>query len=810
MSSYIGNADPKLIFPDNTRDDLIPDGIKQTFELSQEVPGGYELNVAVFRKKHHFTKIVRDDERIGFDGTNEWLYTDDNSVIAALQDIQSGDLIKVEGSTSNDNTSATYYRVDSLVYDDAASPKLKVTFEIGTNLADELPGAPVTLSVSADGPWEYLEPEIDYIIAGTGPDLNRLITLSEILAEEDMCYVVHRGSATYNFAPTNNTVTPDKLSLNLRNFVADRWEQAVDTTSGETDFPLSQKAVNARTLLVTVDGVIVDGDDPLAGTTGEYELIDTLTSNPPLYDLLRFHVAPADNAKIKILHLGFSTVSRRASLSDGQITAIPPGSVGTIQIANGSVTNAKLDDNSVNTNNIINNAVTGAKIRLDNDEALRGRNFGDTADIDLIKVSSSDHTIYDCALDKNHIWSIGSTDRLAFLTENAGTGEYVLRKTSPGPTNIVDLGASTHRFRNLYIEDVDTLNDLNVGGNITVGGTVDGIDLQTLQTQVNGNTVPAGVMTMFAGQGAAPTGWLVCDGSFVSKTTYADLFAAIGTTYGDGGTTFGLPDMRQRFPLGKASGGEGATVGATGGTSVSGSSSNIGHTHSIPSHDHTVAASGNMPTHKHSVANGTGSGQVNATHTHSHSMNNHTHGMVHYHEHNFRLRIGPHYHKIANNDGTEVTISGNRVAQVIAPVGTPVQPLNFYTLPFHQSNATLQKIGNAGGADGDVDGGFFTYHLHQMTPSADSSRSYYSSDTHPHFTEGPVAAHGHSTIKTNTDGPSSANTGGASTNLVSLSGETGNPTSGATVNVSGSTNSVSDTSGSNTPAYRVVQYIIKT
>lgn len=51
---------------------------------------------------------------------------------------------------------------------------------------------------------------------------------------------------------------------------------------------------------------------------------------------------------------------------------------------------------------------------------------------------------------------------------------------------------------------------------------------------------------------SAPTGWLVCDGSAVSRTTYADLFAAIGTSYGtgDGSTTFNLPDLRGEFVRG--------------------------------------------------------------------------------------------------------------------------------------------------------------------------------------------------------------------------------------------------------------------
>lgn len=55
------------------------------------------------------------------------------------------------------------------------------------------------------------------------------------------------------------------------------------------------------------------------------------------------------------------------------------------------------------------------------------------------------------------------------------------------------------------------------------------------------------------GNSSIPSGFLLCDGSAVSRTTYSDLFTAISTTYGsgDGSTTFNLPDLRGRVPAGK-------------------------------------------------------------------------------------------------------------------------------------------------------------------------------------------------------------------------------------------------------------------
>ena len=71
--------------------------------------------------------------------------------------------------------------------------------------------------------------------------------------------------------------------------------------------------------------------------------------------------------------------------------------------------------------------------------------------------------------------------------------------------------------------------------------------------------IPAGTVMAYAGS-TVPAGYLVCNGSAVSRTTYADLFAAIGTMYGsgDGSTTFNLPDYRGMFlrghHFGKSSG----------------------------------------------------------------------------------------------------------------------------------------------------------------------------------------------------------------------------------------------------------------
>lgn len=134
-----------------------------------------------------------------------------------------------------------------------------------------------------------------------------------------------------------------------------------------------------------------------------------------------------------------------------------------------------------------------------------------------------------------------------------------------------------------------------------------------IQTQII-NTMPAGAVIPYAGS-AAPTGYLMCDGSAVSRTTYAALFTALATTYGigDGSTTFNLPNMAGRVPVGKEAtatiiansgkhGLDSTTLGDTGGTDahkLTASESGLpAHFHSItdPTHDHLAYGAGSGST----------------------------------------------------------------------------------------------------------------------------------------------------------------------------------------------------------------------
>ena len=108
--------------------------------------------------------------------------------------------------------------------------------------------------------------------------------------------------------------------------------------------------------------------------------------------------------------------------------------------------------------------------------------------------------------------------------------------------------------------------------------------------------LPTGTVLPYAGT-AAPYGFKMCDGSLLNISTNNDLFAVIGTQFNEGNEPpgmFRLPDLRQRFPLGKAATGTGSQLGERGGT--------IDHTHTGGAHKHFLEPHSHIvPGHHHGM-----------------------------------------------------------------------------------------------------------------------------------------------------------------------------------------------------------------
>jgi microcystin-dependent protein len=265
--------------------------------------------------------------------------------------------------------------------------------------------------------------------------------------------------------------------------------------------------------------------------------------------------------------------------------------------------------------------------------------------------------------------------------------------------------------------------------------------------------VPTGAIMQFGGS-SAPSGYLLANGVDVSRTTYAALFAVYGTTYGsgDGSTTFGLPNIKGRFPIGKGDAGITATLGATGGS--------FDHTHSVPNHAHAIA-------------------------THSHTMGNHTHSVgAHQHPMSTHFHYVPgHGHSSSHANATiEITSSGSHLHDI-------------------------PRRGAAGSSSGDnrvsMTNGVASTDTGGITVSNSTSNH-----AHPHANFSGVVGNG-SLIgdsqfstelggNTLTDASSAFNSGAPSDNNTSTGGPTTTSTDG------------SSTTGQNNPPYIVFNYIIKT
>lgn len=111
-------------------------------------------------------------------------------------------------------------------------------------------------------------------------------------------------------------------------------------------------------------------------------------------------------------------------------------------------------------------------------------------------------------------------------------------------------------------------------------------DIRDNTNYLKEHSVPTGAILPFGGA-AAPAGYLLCDGTAVSRVGYADLFTLLSTTYGvgNGSTTFNVPDLRGRFPLGSGTG-AGLTARSRG--------------QSGGEEDHTIIEA-ELATHNHSV-----------------------------------------------------------------------------------------------------------------------------------------------------------------------------------------------------------------
>ena len=219
------------------------------------------------------------------------------------------------------------------------------------------------------------------------------------------------------------------------------------------------------------------------------------------------------------------------------------------------------------------------------------------SDTEILRItnSSSDVIIRPVVDAKDIIFQQRDGTEVARIEDN-GTFNVVTDKLAINATAITSTAAE------LNLLDGGT----SVGSSITIadtdgvvvndGGTMKSVPASDFKEYI----MPTGALMPYAGT-SAPTGFLLCYGQAISRSTYADLFSAISTTYGtgDGSSTFNLPDLRGRVVAGQddmggssadrltdqTGGLNGDTLGDTGG-----SETHTLSTAQLPAHTHTVAA----------------------------------------------------------------------------------------------------------------------------------------------------------------------------------------------------------------------------
>ena len=166
----------------------------------------------------------------------------------------------------------------------------------------------------------------------------------------------------------------------------------------------------------------------------------------------------------------------------------------------------------------------------------------------------------------------------------------------PGVTGPANPGVPVGGTAGQLLSKIDetTNNTTWVNNPIPTGGVAGQALLKTSNTSYNiqwSSPVPVGGVYQFGGS-TAPTGYLLCEGQSVSTTTFANLFAVIGYTYGGSGANFTIPNLKGRIPVGiDTAQTEFNVLGEVGGakTHTLTEAQMPVHSHTTPSHSHTFS-----------------------------------------------------------------------------------------------------------------------------------------------------------------------------------------------------------------------------
>lgn len=327
------------------------------------------------------------------------------------------------------------------------------------------------------------------------------------------------------------------------------------------------------------------------------------------------------NADFDTIYNEFNGSISTANLANDAVT--------TAKIADSQVTTAKIVDGTIATGDVAANAITLAKMAQLTTKTLIGNATAGTADPEVVTPAT-----YHFGMGAHQLYLATSSVTADTLASSAVTSAKILDGTI-ATADVADQAVTLAKIVNASAASRFMLRGSASGAGVWQEGTADGATIEFNGTairvkasgitsnelgtsavttaKINANAVtdakmdalsvvPVGTIVDYGGT-TAPSGWLLCYGQAISRSTYSALFTAISTNYGigDGSTTFNVPDFRGRVTVGldtmggvaasrvtnAGSGVDAATIGATGGDQLQ-----QAHTHTYSPSIPTAYSSG--------------------------------------------------------------------------------------------------------------------------------------------------------------------------------------------------------------------------